>query len=140
MARNLDDYEIPPRHAEILRAMSAIPPEDPIPDWLKKQYLLHRVVADRVGMQLIDHDLATIVVLSGAQKDIPAKPAPTVMDLWKKKEIARGSEVLCTWRKKNNVAAILIDVRNQNPVVCLKDDDNAVERILKDTDVYLSPI
>ena len=140
MAKNIDDYEVPEEDTAILLSMCGLPPGDPLPDKVKKQYLLHRIIADRVGMPLIDHDLAMIVILSGGQSSVPKKQPPTILELWQDKEISRGSDVLCTWRRKTNVPAILIDVRKSMPVVCLKDDDNAEERVLEGPEVYLTPI
>lgn len=133
----LDEYQIPQEHLDKLKTMCRVPYDDDVPDVVRVRYLQYKINADRIGCYLRDVDLVAIVV-SALNEDLPEIEEESIIDKWKTGKVVRGSEVLVTWRKKENQAAEMLSVVDKNTVsVRIKGQTEA--RQLRPADVYTRP-
>jgi hypothetical protein len=123
------DRDIPDTHEVTLRQATGTQAGDPIPDKVREKYWELKRVFDRAGTIVTPNDLCQMLFSIGTGKPLKKElEPPTIVDLWRQRKILRDAKVVVDYRdKKHN--GVLKNVNGQNQVVVqLIDDEEALER------------
>jgi len=127
--------EIPTEHANMLKRSIGLMETDDMPPKAEQRYWETKRCCDRIGVELLPNDIAQVAVACGYGK--PTKKeneVPTVVQLWRKKQIKAGHPVIVQWLDGEREATLKQVVGATEVVVLLDGDPEertvAVERVV----------
>jgi len=116
---SIETVVIPENHVAImLTALGESPQlsQNELPKAVRQEYLRHKIIADRMNLELSDRDLLHIVCSATRSEAMPKPPSKTVARMWKDKDLKYGDPVMAKWRGEWLPCQIL-DAQGRNVVV-----------------------
>lgn len=112
-----EEREMTEGHVAQLKQCLSIAEHEQLPEKLVEKYWEFKRIFDRVGAQLRLPDLALLGFLHGHGKPTAKEKAPpTVVDMWRKKQIKAESPVIVKW-KGAEVEGVLKSVTSNDGVI-----------------------
>ncbi len=112
-----DDREMMDGHVAQLKQCLSIAEHEQLPDKLVEKYWEMKRIFDRIGAPVRAPDLALLGFLHGFGKPTAKEKAPpTVVDMWRKKQIKAEAPVIVKW-KGADVDGVLKSVTGNDGVI-----------------------
>lgn len=103
-----------------------------LPEEVNEVYWSIKQIADSISHYFTDSDLMWVLVAAGMAGKIPAKPAPTVVDLFQNGILKANERVVCKWRGQTGKEASFQGVSSSG---------KALVRFIGKAEVYeISPV
>lgn len=94
-------FRIPPQHADYLRTLAGVGSHDPIPKALEELYISAHRICNKLGKPVSLDNFVLIGFLAGVGMEAP--PAPTMLQLYQNKVVAKDSLIEARIRTGENV-------------------------------------
>lgn len=109
--------DMPERDKSMMLQMLGLKQDKNLPVKVNDTYWSIKRMADSISHYFTDSDLMWILVASGVAGEIPAKPGPTVVDLFNSGTIKANARVVVKWRGKPGVEASFQGVSSSGKVL-----------------------